>query len=305
MRPLEEKTGVRPDRPLAGSLLVLASSFLFAIMAAIVKRVSAEMPTVMVVFFRNAIALVILLPMLLARYGTSIVRTRRLHLHLVRVAAGLGAMYCIFFALGRMPLAEVVLLSFSAPLFIPLIAYWWLGEPVSGRTRLAVGVGFFGVVLILKPGLNMFRPVALVGLGAGLLMALAMVSIRRMSTSEPAVRIVFYFALFSTLISGIPALRAWQPAPATLVLMLTAMGVLAVGGQLLLTAGYGLAPAARISAFGYGNVLFSTLIGWLFWGETLDMLSWAGALFICLAGILAGYQRTAIPPAPGTVHQER
>lgn len=300
--PGDAQTQEFPNRPVAGSLLVLGSGLVFAAMSALVKLLIASLSTEMVVFFRNAIALVILLPWLFVRHGWSVIPTGRIGMHLLRTAAGLGAMYCIFFSLSRMKLGEVILLSYTSPLFIPLIAHWWLKEPITRPIRLAVAIGFLGVALILKPGYGMFQPVALVGLTAGILMALAMVTIRAMSTSEPAVRIVFYFSLFSTVLSGIPVSWGWQSAPLEIWLMLAAMGLLAVFGQIMLTRGYSLAPAARIGPFSYGNVLFSTLFGWLFWSETLDLLTWVGAICIFLAGILTSYRRGTVPAAPGVLH---
>jgi drug/metabolite transporter (DMT)-like permease len=153
--------------------------------------------------------------------------------------------------------------------------------------------------LILKPGFGIFRPVAVVGLGAGLFAALAMVSIRRMSASEPTIRIVFYFTMLGTLASSVPMVWSWQtPDPATS-LLLVFIGLMAAVGQFLLTKGYGLAPAAQIGSFSYANIVFAVIIGWLFWGESLDALTWTGAFLICAAGVVAA-QRTASHTLLGT-----
>jgi drug/metabolite transporter (DMT)-like permease len=140
---------------------------------------------------------------------------------------------------------------------------------------------------------------------AGALMALAQVAVRRMSTTEPADRIVFYFSLISSVVSAVPLLWSWQAAPPRIWLGLVIMGLLAVIGQVMMTNGYRLSAAARIGPIGYANVLFSTLLGWLFWGEILDSLTWTGAAFICLAGIVTSYQREIIVAAPGTLHSSR
>ena len=278
---------------------MLAASLAFAGVGALAKFAMEALSTEMTVFFRNFMALVLLMPWLLARHGKAVLSTRRFGLHLLRAAAGLAAMYCIFFALDRLQLGEAILLSYTTPLFIPLIAYWWIREPVSPQTRIAIVIGFVGVALILKPGHGIIRPAALVGIMAGVLMAIAQVTVRHLSKSEPSVRVVFYFSMISSVVSAVPLLWSWQTAPPHIWL------VLVVIGQVTMTNGYRLSTAARVGPIGYANVLFSTLLGWLFWGEILDSLSWIGAVLICLAGIVTSYQREIIVAAPGTVHGTR
>jgi drug/metabolite transporter (DMT)-like permease len=132
-----------------------------------------------------------------------------------------------------------------------------------------------------------------VGLGAGVFAALAMVSIRRMSTSEPAIRIVFYFTVLSTIISAGPLFWSWHtPEPETWWLLIL-IGLLAAVGQFMLTKGYSFAPAAQVGPFTYGQVVFATFIGWIFWGETLDILTWFGAILVCIAGIITARRTEA------------
>ncbi|MDM8525199.1 DMT family transporter [Desulfococcaceae bacterium HSG8] len=281
------------DRPVTGALFVLGSSLTIAMLCALVKMLSASLSNEMIVFFRNLCALVFLLPWVLHRPPSGGIKTEHFRLHLARCASGLGAMYCFFYLIANMQLAEAVLFTFTAPLFIPIVAYLWLKEPVSPRVRNAIIIGFIGVLLILKPDREIFRPLAFVGLGAGILVALAMVSIRRMSASEPPVRIVFYFTLLSTPISAVPLLWSRQLPQGDAWCLLVLIGFLAVVGQFMLTKGYSLAAAARVGPFSYGSIIFSTLIGWLFWDETLDLLTWVGAFLICMAGIIASWSPSA------------
>jgi drug/metabolite transporter (DMT)-like permease len=213
--------------------------------------------------------------------------------------AGLGGMYCFFYVIARLQLFESFLLISTAPLFIPIIAYVWIHEPVERKVRGAIIIGFIGIILILKPGTGVFQPIAFVGLGAGLMGALAMVSIRRMSSSEPTIRIVFYFTVFGTLISAMPLVWSWQSPKAEIWWLLVLMGLLAAVGQFLLTKGYSLAPAAKVGPFSYSNVVFAMLLGWLLWGEILDFLTWVGAFLICIAGIITT-RKTATHALVGT-----
>jgi drug/metabolite transporter (DMT)-like permease len=291
------------NQPLAGALFVLGASFMFAAMAALVKIVSKSLSNEMVVFFRNLCALVFILPWIWYRRPHGGIKTSFFQLHLIRGLAGLGAMYCFFYAINQLHLSEACLLAATSPLFIPVIAYVWVREPVAQKVRGAIIIGFIGIILILKPGLEVFQPVAFVGLAAGVLAALAMVSIRRMSTSEPTIRIVFYFTLLGTLISAVPLVWSWQSPQPRVWWMLVFIGMLAAVGQILITKGYSLAPAAQVGPFTYGNVVFAALFGWIFWGESLDAMTWIGAVLICIAGIIAT-RRTKTHALLGTTARE-
>lgn len=271
---------------------------MFAVLGALVRLASSELPNEIIVFFRNALALLILMPILLRARRSSSIRPGRgmIHFHLFRAATGLGAMYCYFHSLAHMKLAEAVLLSYTSPLFIPIIARVWLREPMGAKVVKAVAVGFAGVVLILKPGLGIFQPVALIALSAAVLASLAMVSIRRMSFHEPPTRIVFYYSLLSTLFSGLPLPWAWQTPGACMFLVLVLMGLVAVAAQIFMTRGYSLAPAGVVVPFMYGTVVFAALIGWFFWGESIDLLTAAGALLVCTAGVISARGKEPATP---------
>jgi len=270
-----------------GGTCLVAAAFLFASMAALIKVVAGmHVPNGVIVFFRNLFGLAALLPWL-ARRGIPALGTAYPRLHLARGLAGLVSMYCFFFAIARMHLADVMVLNYTSPLFLPLLALLWLKEAVTPRLWVALGMGFAGVVLILKPGLSIFSPVALIGLASGLFAAVTIVVIRRMAGDEPTTRIVFYYSVIGTAGSGL-ALTAWgwqAPSPLQLTLLVLT-GLCATGGQLFLTHGYTLAPAARIGPFMYTAVIFAAALGWLIWHEVPDALSGAGAALICLAGVL-------------------
>src|SRR6185503_18600603 len=149
---MAEPDAVADDLP-RGALLMVASAFLFAAMGEAVKMASAHLSNSMVVFFRNAFGLLALSPWLV-RLGVKGLRTVAWREHLVRGLAGLASMYCYFYAIARLGLSEAILLNYSLPLFMPLIARAWLGEAVPARLWRALGLGFLGIVLILRPGVG-------------------------------------------------------------------------------------------------------------------------------------------------------
>jgi len=271
---------------LAGALLILGSELMFASMGATVKLLSGQLSSETLVFFRNAVGVAILAPWLL-RKGVGSLLTRQARFHLLRAVAGLGAMYCFYYAIAHMQLAEAMLLKMTAPLFLPVVALLWLGEPVPARVGWAVILGFVGVGLILRPGFDAVSPVALVALAGGGLAAVAKVSVRRLSHTEDGPLIVFYFALVGTIVSSVPLFWAGVVPRAEELPALLAVGALGTAGQLLMTRGYTVAPAARAAPFTYASVLFASAYGWLFWDELLSTWSWVGAALVVSAGIWA------------------
>jgi drug/metabolite transporter (DMT)-like permease len=277
-----------------GSLFILLSEFLFASMGALVKTVAAELPNEVIVFFRNVIGLVLLSSFLFKNKSCSI-RTDVLPLHILRGVMGVSAMYCFFYALGHLRLADGMLLKMTSPLFIPFIAWLWLKESAPKLALLAIPVGFFGVIFILKPGID-FNWIVLIGLLGGFFAAVAKTTVRRLGHSEPTFRVVFYFSLVSTFVSIIPMFWAWQMPSNRAWLLLLGLSITGTFGQLFLTRGYALARSSQVAPFTYFSVIFGASYGYFFWGEVLDIYFITGALLIAVAGLLAiksGNKKTA------------
>ncbi|MEJ2619613.1 MAG: DMT family transporter [Candidatus Thiodiazotropha sp.] len=278
---------------LLGALLILLSELMFASMGAVVKQLTQSLPSEMAVFMRNLFGLALLLPLVWGN-GFITLRTQVFHLHLLRSVAGVSAMYCFFYALANLPLADGMLLKMTSPIFMPLIAWYWLSESMHRSVLLAIGVGFIGVILVLNPG-GEFNHIALIGLLGGGLASLAKVSLRRLGRTEPSVRVVFYFALLSSIISAFPMSWNWQQPSQIEWWLFALLGLFGTLGQLLLTRGYAIAAAARVSPFTYSSVLFGAAYGYLFWGETLSIQFIFGALLIGLAGIITLKGGKAVP----------
>lgn len=269
---------------------MVVAAFLFATMGAAVKAASESLTSEVVVFFRNAFGLLVLLP-LWGSGQTEGMEFKVLRLHLLRSFSGLAAMYCYFYTLAHLSLADAVVLSYTLPLFVPLIALGWLKEKVSSASWKGVGLGFVGIIFILKPGATIFDPIALIGVASGILGATAQVAIRRLTRTEPVTRIVFLFALVATVVSAVPMLHVEFALTVEILALLLLIGVLATAAQLLLTRGYASAPAARVGPWIYASVVFAALIDWGFWSYTPNLLSMVGAVLVCIGGILAGWSK--------------
>ncbi len=265
-----------------GAFFIVASEFSFALGAALIKLLSESLPNESIVFFRNFFGLMILAPLLL-RNGTKNLQTDCWHIHLVRSGFGIGAMYCFFYAIAHLDLGNTMLIKSTIPLIIPFVSGIWLQEKISHRVILAGLLGFVGVFLILKPDGDT-NWASLVALSSSAMAAIAFVAVRKLSATEPTLRIVCFFAIFGLFISAFPLIWTWQTPTLSQCFLLMGVGLAATIGQLLLTRGYQNAPASSVGIFTYTSVIFGTFLGWLFWSELLDLNYFFGAVLIVLAG---------------------
>jgi len=281
----------RMVKPMQGAALLALSALLFSLMGVGIREVSASVNNETVVFVRNLVGVLFFLPLILLK-GLRPLHTARIQSHLWRTGFGLAAMYCFFYAIAHLPLADAMLFTYSAPLFTPLIAWWWLKEPLNKRMLATTAVGLVGVLLVAKPSAALFDGQALIGMSASVLAAFAFVSIRQMSDTEPAFRMVFYFSLFSALASAIPLGWAWQPLDRLQLTWLLGIGLLATASQIIMSRAYSLAPPGLIGPFAYLAIVFAGALAWLRWGEAPDMASLLGASLIFGASLLSIPRRT-------------
>ena len=271
---------------LLGACLILCSEVFLVLSGMVIKQLSGELPTEIIVLFRNLFGLPLFLPWLM-RNGKGALKTTKLLFHLMRAGVGVTAMTCLFYSWGHLPLAQAALLKQTAPFFMPIIALLWLGEKIPWAVRLAIFVGFAGVALINPPEQGVINLAVLIALLGACLGALAKVTIRRMRDTESPQRIVFYFAFFSTIFASIPALLSWQVPSTEQLLWLVVLAATSTVAQLLLSKAYGMAPAGQLAPYTYGSVAFAALFGWLFWDEILAYNSWLGIALVCSAGVVA------------------
>lgn len=266
--------------------MLVSGELLLAVMAAMVKHLTDQgLASETIVFFRNLLGLLFLFPILFYGGGLGQLKTRRIGIHLLRAVTGVAAMYLFFYTIAHATLAEAVLVKMTAPFFLPLIGLIWLGDRVRPQTWWAILLGFVGVVVILQPGSGAFNPVLLLALASAALMGVAKVSIRRMADSEPPRRIVFWFGIFSTLISAIPMLWSQHWPSSSQFGWLLAIGLIATIAQMCMTHAYQLASPGRIGVYNYSSVIWAVALGWLFWGESLYASFLLGTLLIVSAGM--------------------
>lgn len=282
---------MRQDQILVGAGYVIAASIVFACMGLVIRTAAEDgLSNNMVVFLRNLFGLGFLLPFIL-KTGVANLKTSRPLTHLVRTIFGLSAMYCFFYTIPRLSVAEAMLLNFSVPLYMPILGWLLLREKTSIKTGFAIAIGFVGLALIVGPTEFSWSSGVVSGLLSGVLAATALTMVRRLGSTEPAIRVVSFFAFYSLIISGAVAAFNWQTPTQYQLLLMVLAGGLATAAQLLITKGYAAASASRVSVFNYGSALWAALGSWLLWGQVPSQGAALGAVFIVVAGVLVAAKR--------------
>lgn len=285
--------------PMRAALLMLGSTMAFGLMAVAIRYATRYVPTQEVAFFRNAFGLLALLPMLL-RPGHAPLKTQQLPRYFVRSAIGLGSMLCAFWALGHLPLAQAVSLSYSTPLFVTIAAVLWLGETVRVRRWAAVVVGFIGVLVIVRPGTAGFTAGSLVAVAAAVLSSLVAIQIKQLTRIDSADTVVLYTYVFWVPLSLIPAVFVWVWPTGVAWLWLLATGVLGTIGQLLWTRALRLGEVSALTPISFLQLPLVTLFGWLLFNETVDRWTIIGAGIILAANAYIAHREAVLSRRAGS-----
>jgi len=286
MRPLQT-IGTRFAQipaPVRGALWMVLSCFLFSLMPVILRKVSAELHPFVVIFWRNAFSLMFLAPWLL-RGGVANLRTRRIGLHMVRATSGLAALITWITALTLMPMAEVTALGFTAPLFVTVGAALFLREAVGLRRWLAVAVGFGGAMIILRPGIDAVSLPALIALGAAAFMATSFLLVKKLSSTETPMTIVFYMGLFMLPISAVLAAFQWKMPSPELWPWLVGVGLVATLVQMTMAKAFSVADVTAIMPFDFTKLIFTASLGFVIFAEVPGIWTWAGGAVIFSATV--------------------
>jgi len=273
-----------------GARHMLAAAFFFSVMSLFVKLAGRRLPTSEIVLVRSAVML-IMAYLLMRRAGVLPWGVRKSIL-IVRGVVGFCALMCFFYAVTKLPLADVSAIHFTNPVFTAVLAAVFLHESMRRREAAGLLLNLVGVALVAQPEFlfgagarNLDLSAVLLALAASLLSAGAYTTIRKLGETEHHLVIVFYFALVSTvgaapLVAGravAPTLSEWG--------LLAGIGVVTLLAQIALTQGLHRERAGKAVSIGYAQVVFAGIWGFIFFGDRPNGLSLAGAALI-LVGLL-------------------
>jgi drug/metabolite transporter (DMT)-like permease len=266
---------------------MVATALCFSLMSLIVKFLGRRIPAAEIVCVRSAVTLVISYAMVRAAgvhpWG------RRRSLLVLRGFAGFGALFCFFFAVTKLPLADVTVIHFTNPVFTAIFAALFLKESMGRREVVGLALCLAGVAFVAQPALLFgegARSLDVVSVGAGLsaatLSAVAYTTVRKLRETDDPLVIVFYFPLIATPASVPIMLRdAVWPTPVEWVLLI-AVGIVTQAGQIFLTKGLHRERAGRAMSMSYIQVVFAAAWGWMFFREIPNTFAVCGAALILL-----------------------
>ncbi|MFM9977087.1 MAG: DMT family transporter [Sphingomonadaceae bacterium] len=275
------------DRPLAAIGIRTVAVLLLAAMFALAKLAQDRgVNLVEILFFRQTIAILPVLALVMAGPGIASLRTRRPDMHVSRSLIGMTGMALNFATVGMLPLAETQTLWFATPLFATILSALVLRETVGVHRWSAVALGFVGVLIVVQPQsghLPLFG--ATIGLLAALATALVTILLRQMGRTEPALTTVFWFGTLSAVPLG--AAMPWfaQGHDAMTWALLGLMGVIGGLAQVALTYSLQFGPVSTLAPVDYTSLIWSTLFGLVLFGTLPTVWTWVGAPLIIAGGL--------------------
>lgn len=275
--------------PVLGIALKLASIVVFAAMTVCIKSLGRDIPAGQTIFVRGVISIAVLALIAWSTEGLHLLKTRNWRSHALRSLAGTVSLFCLFAAVTMIPLADLTAITFTAPLFLTVLAMVFLGERIHRFRWTALGIGFLGVIITIGPHLSFAQGVSagvLFALGNASFTAIAMVFLRSMSGGEHAITITFYFSLTFMVCAALTAVQGWPMPTPTQWLLIVGAGVFGVFGQLLMTYSYRYAEASTIAPLDYSNMIMAILLGYVFFDEIPALSVWLGAPLILGAGLI-------------------
>lgn len=258
-------------------------------------RMAGDLPFTQKAFFRNLIAMLFAAGVL-RKSGVSFRWQKgNLPLLLVRATCGTLGIFCNFYAVDHLVLADANILSKMSPFFAILFSLVLLKERATFVQYGAVLLAFVGALLVIKPGFSAAAVPALVGLLGGMLAGAAYTAVRALSQrGEAGARIVFFFSAFSTLVTLPFVIFDYHPMSAMQLLCLIGAGFSATLGQFGVTLAYANAPAKEVSVFDYTQVLFAAVLGFALFGQVPDWLSVLGYAVICGVSVAMFFYNRAL-----------
>lgn len=268
---------------LRGIAWMVLAAIGYSLNAGIVKHLSAELGAMEIVLWRTVVAVVLLAPWLWLRARGALAPPRRMKLFVLRSLLTWLGMVATYYALARMPIADVYALQFTLPLFTILGAVLVLRERAGYATWVACAVGFAGALIILRPGFVAVSVAAIAALGAAALYGASNITIRVLSRTESAVVITFYGNLLILPLALIPVLFDWTTPGLHLVPWIVALGVVTTAGQWALARAIAAADARVVMPFDFLRLPFTAALGYAMFAEMPDGWTWAGAVVIFVA----------------------
>ncbi|WP_269768440.1 DMT family transporter [Bordetella genomosp. 8] len=271
--------------PSAGILCILVGMLSLTISDAIAKWLGGMYSPPQILFLRAAIALPFVAAVVLALGGRQALRTRHPGIHLLRGGINVVSACAFYGSLRYLPFAEATAISYAAPLCVTVLSVIVLKERVDAMRWGVIVLGFAGVLLIVRPGASSFQAAALLPLVTAVLYAAMMITARAIGPDESFLTMAFYIVVAQLVCSAAVLPWFWRTPGPTHWPFFVGVALFSTAGLSLITQAFRIAPASVVAPFDYTGLIWATLLGWIFWGETPDLMTSVGAVIIVAAGL--------------------
>lgn len=291
------------NEPLKGIAFLCTGVFLFSIQDVAIKWMSGATAVHEIVFVRSLVALPLILAIAHLGGGLAALRTRRLGLHLIRGCTAFVAYTSFYMALASLPMADVVAVAFSAPLFVTALSVPVLGERVGGRRWGAVIVGFIGILVMVRPGDVMADPAGLLVVVCAVSYAAMTLITRRLGATDSGISMVFYPTIVYIALSSLTGLflgdgrwagqgprsvefllRAWSVPGGFEFALMAGCGVIFAVAFLCLSQAYRVAQPSLVVPFEYTALPLAVVWGYIFWNHLPDLQAVFGIFLVVGSG---------------------
>jgi drug/metabolite transporter (DMT)-like permease len=274
-----------PSAASRAALWMMGALASFVIMAIGGRELAAELGTFQILFFRSLIGLIVI-GGVIWRQDRRLIFTQQIGVHLLRNIAHYGGQWGWFYGLGLIPLAEVFALEFTVPVWTAILAALLLGERLTRARLAAIGFGMVGMLLILRPGVDVVQLAALAVLGAAICYGLAHTFTKKLTRTDSALTILFYMTVIQLPLGLIPSLVGWVTPSPILWPWLLAVGLTALTAHYCMTRALTLADATVVVPMDFLRLPLIAVVGFLFYGESLAWSILAGASMMLLGNLI-------------------
>ncbi|MCV2224531.1 DMT family transporter [Pseudomonas mercuritolerans] len=280
------------NQPFKGILLIVVATFLFSSHDALSKYLSGFYPIVMVVWARYVVHTLLMAGIFLPQSGLRVLRTKKPLWQLARALCLLGTSLFFTTALLYIPLAEATAVNFLAPVLVTALSVPLLKERVTRGQWIAVICGFIGVLIIVHPGGELFTPAILLPFCSALFFCFYQLLTRKLAEVDSPTTSNFFAGLCNTLVMSALVPFFWQVPTWTHAALMLALGSCGMTAHLFLTQAFRHAAPALLAPFGYCQIVFAGLLGWLLFHHTPSGLTVIGIAVICCSGLAAAWQQS-------------
>lgn len=275
----------QPSLPKAAFWMVLSvTSFLAMSVAG--RATTSVLGVFQVLELRSVIGWFILLPVVMASGGFAAMRSQRLPLHVARNFVHYIGQGAWLYALTLIPLAVLISVEFTTPIWTAILAVSFLGERMSKARIASIVLGLMGVLVIVRPSAGTINPGHLIVLGAAVCFGISMVMVKSLTRTESTIRIIFWMLVVQSALGLFPALYEWRNPPLELWPWIVLIAFTGMSSHLCLARALIYADATLIAPMDFLRVPFSALIGWLLYSERIDIYVAVGAALILLGNTL-------------------